>query len=151
MILLDDAWCPGRPRTKGSLDFVPGPRCRCSPQCKGHLPAGARARENVAGSGQWRQLMASRFAQLRVLPDAWPGPVAVYAVFWLPVVDVTAARSGDIDKLMRNVLDALTDAKIYEDDVQVVRSMGDKAEANARRGPGVMVRVESRGDQRSMA
>ena len=38
-------------------------------------------------------------------------------------------RTGDLDKLSRNVLDALQDARVYEDDVQVTRLWVDKVAA----------------------
>jgi Holliday junction resolvase RusA-like endonuclease len=72
----------------------------------------------------------------------WCGPVEVALVFALPVKDVTAVRSGDVDKLARNVLDALTRAKVYEDDVLVVRLLAEKLSAGER-GPGVFIQVRT--------
>jgi len=74
-------------------------------------------------------------------------PVGVRALFVLPVpvgvasqasagvVSLTdhapiEARSGDLDKLCRNVLDALTDAGAYVDDVQVCRLIAGKTYAD---------------------
>ena len=56
-----------------------------------------------------------------------------------------ASGAGDLDKLYRNVLDALTDAGVYEDDVQVVRLSGSKVNVegfgDGDDQPGVRVRV----------
>lgn len=137
-------WIPGRPKTKGSLDFQPGKKCRCCDRCEAY-EKGGRAVENVAGSGRWRQLMA--YAMRIEMSTSWAndqppleGPVIVAAVFHLPVKDVAAGRCGDLDKLARNLLDALQDAGVYGDDVQVTRLLVDKVEAGER-GPGVDLRV----------
>lgn len=137
-----DEFVPGSPKTKGSLDF------------KG----GGRVVENVAGSKRWRMLMADR------LRRAWNGsggdPIArgsypretrtgvkirVTATFYLPCArgarSLIAKGSGDIDKLARNLLDALTDSGIIGDDAQVVAILCEKREAAAERTagrPGVM-------------
>ena len=129
-------WIPGRPKTKGSLDFVPGRRCRCCSRCAAHLDGGF-AKENVAGSGRWRKLMSYALGGGEAFEA---GPVSVAGVFALPVEDVIAPRAGDLDKLARNLLDALQDAQVYRDDVQVSRLLLDKIPAGER-GPGVAVRV----------
>lgn len=147
--LLVDVFVPGKPTTKGSMDFVPtGAMCKCSPKCKGRLPGG-RAVQNVAGSTQWAQLVAYAIkAEMRRThgdPDlfAWAGPVTVALVFGLPVADVIAPRSGDVDKLVRNVLDALTKGGAYVDDVQVVRLLADKVAMGPMGRKGVQIRVWS--------
>ena len=118
-------WVPGRPKTKGSLTVVNGRRGLAS---------------DTPASKRWRQLMAYAVAGLVKAP--LDGPVVVAAVFHLPTADVAAGRVGDLDKLARNLLDALTDAGVYGDDVQVTRLLVDKVEADmAGRGPGVDVRV----------
>jgi Holliday junction resolvase RusA-like endonuclease len=100
--VLAAVWVAGIPRTKGSLDR----RMQDTPQSKA-----------------WRNLirleverdMRLRHADGRPLPAGlrYQGPVAVRCVF------VRADGKGDIDKLARNVLDALTDSRVYVDDVQV--------------------------------
>jgi len=111
-----DLWVPGVPRTKGSLRIVNKGRAVLS--------------ESVAGSKRWRQLVA--YSVRGQMGSDWPvaGPVGVGLSFYLPV-DPYASRAGDIDKLVRNVLDALSDctpgcaeeckdhAGFYRDDVQV--------------------------------
>lgn len=102
-------WVPGAPKTKGSMTWQRGGR--------------GRAVQSVQGSEEWAWAVES--ATRRTSPDGrlepLCGPVFVRATFWLPVPDVTAARTGDLDKLLRNVLDALTKAGAYGDDVQVTR------------------------------
>ena len=129
-------WVPGPPKTKGSLT-ARAPRCHCCPACKGY--AGQPQLRDSAGSGRWRKLVAYQAEQAkRGVGMAWPlsGPVAVDLTFGLSG-DVLASGAGDLDKLYRNVLDALTDAGVYEDDVQVVRLSGSKSQDE----PGVQVRV----------
>jgi len=105
-------WIPGHPRTKGSLDE----RHQDTPQSK-----------------KWRQLMAQalRYERERIgMPTAPKGiAVAVSAKFFLPTGDAVTPNSGDLDKLLRNLLDAGTDAGVWADDVQVVRILSDKVAA----------------------
>lgn len=129
MPLLVMAWVPGAPKTKGSLAVRNG-------------RTGA-LRESVAGSTRWRQLMAERFVAMRQQPEPWAGPAGVTAYFYLPRGDPATTRAGDIDKLTRNVLDALEDAKIWADDVQCVtldiRKFG--LAASPQGGPGAFITV----------
>lgn len=141
--LLLDVFVPGAPKTKGSMDFQPtGARCTCSPRCRGRLPGG-RAVQNVAGSTEWAQLVAyavrADIARRGLVAEA--GAVTVALVFGLPVADVIAARSGDVDKLIRNVLDALKTGGAYVDDVQVVRVLADKVAVGPMGRKGVHIRV----------
>lgn len=124
MRLVLSCWVPGRPKTKGSLAVVNGRQGVAS---------------DTPASKRWRQLMA--YAVAGQIKAPIEGPVTVIAVFHLPVRDVAAGRVGDLDKLARNLLDALTDAGVYGDDVQVTRLLASKAEADEERGPGVDLRV----------
>jgi Holliday junction resolvase RusA-like endonuclease len=121
-------WVPGRPKTKGSLDFKPGRKCTCCSKCDAHLPGGT-VTENVAGSKRWRQMMAYAAGNAMAGREPMEGPIGVAAVFDLPVLDVARGRVGDLDKLARNTLDALTDAGVYGDDVQVTRLLLEKRAA----------------------
>ena len=123
-MILTDVWVPGLPKTKGSLTF----------RGNGYVE------ENVKGSARWRVLVAERVRadrRRRGLTSPSAGPVAVRALFWLPPAASPApfetyaavhTRSGDVDKLARNVLDALganaavaaKNGGAYVDDVQVV-------------------------------
>lgn len=115
----------GRARTKGSLKVVT-PRGRKPVMVEDH-----------AHSKPWRQKV------VRCLRGAYPylshpyhrpyvGAVSVGALFtfervpgasqllpW-PTLNAGANANGDIDKLLRNALDALVDARVIADDCQVV-------------------------------
>ncbi|MET0426644.1 MAG: hypothetical protein ABW046_22445 [Actinoplanes sp.] len=117
-MIIVDVFVPGAAKTKGSMEV----RNRATGTMK----------ESVAGSSRWRALMAqavrddiaARFpwppdghAQVRpILP--WPGAVSVTVEAYLtpPVLhngrtlpwdDAIWHQAGDLDKLVRNVLDAL--------------------------------------------
>jgi Holliday junction resolvase RusA-like endonuclease len=118
----------GRPRTKGSLNVF------C---CKDKRHT-IRVEEETKDSKLWRRQMA-KSAQVAMLLDAgsllrWAGPVRVRATFiFAPTVGVdgqvwpshrtpfpTDIKLGDVDKLARNLNDALTDAGVLADDSYVV-------------------------------
>ena len=118
-----ECWVPGRPKTKGSMRVVNNRR--------GVLT------EAVEGSTRWRQLVAyAMVAEKRIytaLSDVvlpFTGPVALTIEFRLPVEPI-GSRAGDVDKLVRNIMDALSacskgcaddcrnHAGVYVDDVQV--------------------------------
>jgi Holliday junction resolvase RusA-like endonuclease len=124
--VLAAVWVPGVPRTKGSLDA----RHQDTPQSK-----------------RWRQLVAAevgRDARARSgemmgsTPGfTYAGPVAVRCVF------VRADGVGDVDKLARCVLDALTDSRVIADDVQVIKLHCWRIERIDGRGDGAFVLVET--------
>lgn len=128
MSLLCAIWAPGVPRTKGSLDR----RMQDTPQSKA-----------------WRRLVAEEVkrdmrvrGQVLDVPNPFQGPVVVRCVFVRPD-DI-----GDVDKLARNVLDAISiDAKLIADDVQVVGLECYRArEIRERQGPGALVDVRTSND-----
>jgi len=97
-MIITELFIPGRPVTKGSLTRQ-GDRLVDTPQSKA-----------------WRRLMAGAIRddlQRRHWPasdvrcEPYPGPVHVDATWWLPV-DPLAHGAGDLDKLLRNLLDALS-------------------------------------------
>lgn len=106
-------WVSGSPKTKGSMEWQQGGGNRRG-----------RAVQSVEGSEEWAWAVQTGVSPALVIDPATPlrGPVFVRATFWLPVPDVTVQRTGDLDKLLRNVLDAMTKAGAYGDDVQVTRS-----------------------------
>jgi len=143
MVPLLVTFVPGAPKTKGSLTF------------KGN----GYVRENVVGSTRWRMMVVDR-ARAAVPPGmpAWSGPVAVHATFFLPApakyagwLEAIWPRAGDVDKLTRNVLDALSvnegepklGAGIYVDDNQVTQLVINKIPVlpHSSAGPGVDLRV----------
>jgi len=136
---------PGRPKTKGSLRH----------KGRGHMV------ESVGGSSQWRSDIASALA-LRLGQKStgegpmriwrpYAGPVAVGAVFYFdPPRNVRegAPRApigrqyGDLDKLARNLGDALTDAGVIADDSQIYQWMLHKEWTDLEGDPeGVSLRV----------
>jgi Holliday junction resolvase RusA-like endonuclease len=102
---------PGAPKSKGSLE---------------HRGNG-KMRESVIGSTTWKRIMAGMLAAEWVRLGHGPpmvGPIRIDAVFFLPVktADGLTARGAqgnyDLDKLTRNLLDAITDSGIWNDDSQ---------------------------------
>lgn len=126
-MILVSTFVAGHPKTKGSLAKRPN----------------GTLYDSVVDSGKWRALMAGalrdayevqwvrKYGPTTDGPPPHPGPVEVGAVFWLPV-DPLASGAGDLDKLLRNLLDALgTRSKnprynggVIIDDNQVTRFTG---------------------------
>jgi hypothetical protein len=96
-MILTEVWIPGHARTKGSL----------------------LNNRDTPYSKRWRALMAEVVrkdlapritgALLGGAGSVYPykGAVAVEIDVWLPIADVIKAGAGDVDKLARNVLDAI--------------------------------------------
>lgn len=135
--VLAAVWVPGVPRTQGSMKSV--------------------GRGNMVHSDAlvaWRSLVRDEVRRaLRVAPPYWteesqaltfslptavpyPGPVAVRCIF------VRGDGQGDIDKLTRAVLDALTESRVIKNDGQVVKLHCDRIERTTpTRGDGAFVLV----------
>lgn len=107
-MIIVDVFVPGAAKTKGSMIV----RNRAT----------GALRESVIGSSHWRALMAQavrddiamRQPPVPELRSPWPGPVAVTVEAYLtPPPRVPAwlcaawPQAGDLDKLVRNVLDAI--------------------------------------------
>lgn len=140
----------GVPATKGSLKPVP----------RGNRTALV---ESHTTSKPWRE--AVKWAALQAVADregagdpfaTLAGPVEVHVVFSFakPKSAPKSRRiwpcnrsSGDVDKLLRNLFDALEDAGIYSDDAQVVSVVSDKAfvgeHPSALTSPGAQVVVRT--------
>lgn len=121
--LLAEAWIPGRPRSKGSLKVI--------------TPRGQRPRliEDHKHSKPWRQRMVAALKDMAtpevVFEKPHAGPVGVIATFVFerhgatskqlpcPTLNAGVNACGDLDKLLRNLLDALQDAGVIADDAQV--------------------------------
>lgn len=112
-MILTQTWVPGHSRTKGSLT-AKGGHAEDTPQSKRWRAFMAeRVRADIAA-----RCAACRETDERHYPYA--GPVLVAAYFWLGSAEQQFATStpatwhgaGDVDKLTRNLLDAITaDAK----------------------------------------
>lgn len=119
----------GGPKTKGSLKPIP-------------VNGRTRLIEDHKSSKPWRE--AVKWAAIEAIaaregsgdPFAMlSGPVVVEIVFSFPrpknagpkVTRPATRTSGDADKLLRNVFDALGDAYVFADDSQVARVIADKA------------------------
>lgn len=132
--IVTEVYVPGIARTKGSLKIQ-----------------GKRLVEVGAHSKEWRRLVAysvKRDRERRGMTLPAMRDVGVRVVAWLPVND-DGVMVGDLDKIVRNVLDALgecrntTDASLcagaYVDDVQVVRLMAEKVPCRDERAPGTLI------------
>lgn len=132
-------WVPGRARTKGSLKPV-------------HNRTGAgRCRVSLTEDGEyskaWKNQMIARIREQAVC-ERYAGPVMVRLGFTFARLagDADARfpikhEYGDIDKLERNVLDALTQSGLIKDDALVVHCVANKQFASPGEEPGVWIEV----------
>lgn len=127
--LLAECWIGGRPRSKGSLKVISG---------RGRKPVMV---EDHRHSKPWRTQMTRELKAhlIRIKSnEIHTGPVAVAVTFvferrgpsaqllpW-PTLNAGVNANGDLDKLLRNVLDALTDAGVIADDSQVCKISSEK-------------------------
>lgn len=152
-MIITEVWVPGNPRTKGSL-----------------TAKGGYAKDTVQSS-RWRALMAeqvrrdlerrgmnaARFGEDPLVPYAGAVDVELVAFLAVPstvndsvVVPAIWHNAGDVDKIARNVLDAIAaDAKsaimnggAIVNDNQVIRLVAEKYAAG-RGGQGLWLRVET--------
>lgn len=155
-MIIVDVLVPGAAKTKGSMEV----RNRAT----------GAMRESVVGSSRWRALMAQAVhddikrrqryvAAGEVNPPGWPYPgavvVTVMAFLAPPAMydfpHATWYQAGDLDKLVRNVLDALgstsKNAKMnggaIVDDNLVCRLVAEKRVADDRHPAGVRIIVET--------
>lgn len=115
-----DVWVPGVPKPKGSM---------------AHLGGGQMA-QSVRGSTAWagiiRRAVKAKIERGEAGFAARSVPVRVQCSFWVTGDDIVRERAGDVDKLARNVLDALTRDErrdypgVYVDDVQVIDVRGSR-------------------------
>lgn len=142
MLPVLDIWVPGLPKTKGSVNaYGPG---QVEPSSK--------------GMKTWANLVASRAMRgIGYRPGHPPhvqAPDAAFTLvaYFLPAPGavgyldpatggLSGARVGDLDKLERCVNDALTEARVWDDDVQVVRALPEKHYAGPDIGTGAHIRV----------
>jgi crossover junction endodeoxyribonuclease RusA len=116
----------GGPKTKGSLKHVG----------RGILVEDHKSSKPWREAVKWAALEAIAAREGTGEPFAMlSGPVEVLVVFSFPrpknagprVTRPATRSSGDVDKLLRNVFDALGDAYVFADDSQVARVVANKA------------------------
>jgi Holliday junction resolvase RusA-like endonuclease len=137
-------WVPGRPAPKGSHKLGEHGQLR---DASAYLAAWAgtwtgvgRNRRRVAGAVE--RAVYARYAELGIEPATLPvfrGPVGIQITFLLdPSRRIDAPP--DVDKLERATWDALTIARVWEDDGRVVSSTASKSHA-AEAGTGAVISV----------
>lgn len=132
MRLVVNVWIPGNPKTKGSLK-----------------DRGNGTLTDTPASYRWKALMRDRLAETMLGPAVGETMAARVDRFWFidrpptPIGQEIApmrGHLGDIDKLDRNLFDAMTEAKVWRDDEQVVDGVHKKRWAGEL-GPGVLVQL----------
>lgn len=124
-------WVPGRPAPKGSHKLGEHGQLR---DASAYLAAWAgtwsgRGRNRHRLAGAVERAVYTRYAEMGVQPERLPifrGPVAIQITFLL---DPSRRVDGppDVDKLERATWDALTIARVWEDDARVTSSAASKA------------------------
>lgn len=133
--VLLELWVPGHPRTKGSME----------PQIVNGK--GGKPRVHLTET-QESKLWAGKIikAVKDVLKDrpGWVplrGAIACHEVFWTPHHPMNI-RSGDVEKHVRQVHDALTKAGFWDDDKQCSWLLAEENWAvGTPHGPGVMIQA----------
>lgn len=108
--------------------------------------------QNSKTQKSWRQDVIAAAVQLREAQalETLDGPIHITVMFRLPrPASVNIRRrpypcvKPDMDKLLRNTLDGLTQAGIYRDDAQIIKIFAEKRYATDDPGgsPGATVRV----------
>lgn len=146
-LILDGAWVAGRPQPKGSL----------KPRGSAVSKTGRRyskLTEDDEESSAWRKAVKNALARQAkaVYSFTWRNmfpltvPVHVAAVFhFAPPADPAIASApcgmeGDLDKLLRNLGDAMKDAGLIVDDRLITGWMAEKCWADDR-GEGAFITV----------
>lgn len=132
MRLVADAWVPGIPVTKGSVDVNRGGR-GVRPAADGMAVWADAVRKRLKGVGSPVQQTEAAMIRCRFWVPR-PDGADAYGGWWFP-----QARDGD--KLERCVWDAVTKAGLWQDDAQVIEWAGSRRWASDVRAPGVHVRI----------
>jgi|GEM_PF-2739363 len=136
----------GRARTKGSM-VAKQRRVIVGGQSLG--VGHARLTESTAGSKEWRAEVAWEVRKKIRSARPYEGPVLVSILAFLPQPKSnrdpfpTAMRTGDTDKIARNVFDALVDGGAIKDDAQVVGHACFKAWADDPTRPYTVIEVDT--------
>jgi len=127
-------WVPGVARPKGSVDVGAQGQVLHTPASKDRAGLIKRAARTAMVEYGWK----------RVDP---PLGIEVTHIAWLPcaggAIMATGTGSGDLDKLERNLWDALTEAGVWGDDVQVIDVQARKHVADGPFGEYIAVRTVS--------
>ena len=127
-------WAPGRPAPKGSHKLGNAGQLRDASAYlaawSGSWSGTGRNRRRLAGAVE--RATYEKYREIGVKPERLPifrGPVGVQITFLL---DPGQRIDGppDVDKLERGTWDALTQARVWEDDARVVSSAASKASAH---------------------
>jgi Holliday junction resolvase RusA-like endonuclease len=124
--------------------FVAG---RPAPQGSKQTGTAGQLREQSPHLPAWRAAIKKRVYEIYKAEDVLPahlprfrGAIEIECVFWLD----TGQRIDsppDVDKLLRAVLDALTIARVYEDDGRVVRAVAEKRQVRQGFRAGARIKV----------
>jgi Holliday junction resolvase RusA-like endonuclease len=122
----------GIPKTKGSMRHI----------------GGGRMQEQVVGSKAWRQHVATELRAAYPHPAAYDGPVGVTMLFNFPRPVAARTRpwphtkaTGDLDKLYRNIGDAMQDAGVVTEDSRIVEARVRKTYAGPGEATGAIITV----------
>jgi len=150
--VLAECWIPGRPRTKGSLNDHGNGGMSDSPDSKrwrAHMVASVRdaaSTEQGALSTRPIRIEALCFMPATAAEELEDDGVTAYAA----TSTKRTSGNGDLDKLARNLLDALArdlhddarkGADLFTDDTRVIDMPIRKVLASSVFGPGILVRV----------
>lgn len=150
--VLTEVWMPGRPRTKGSLNDHGNGGMSDSPESKrwrAHMVASVREAwrtEQGALSTRPIRIEALCFMPETTAEELEDDGVTAYAA----TSTKRTSGNGDLDKLARNLLDALArdlhadprkGADLFTDDTRVIDMPIRKVLASSQLGPGILVRV----------
>ena len=120
-----------------------------APQGSKRHVGGGRMIEASKRLHPWRDLVIDAAKEQAELTDQLQGPIEVKLEFRIPSpkkplhVLPISRRAGDIDKLSRAILDALTISQLIEDDSQVVKLKASKIYVTDY--PGVIVTIREAG------
>ena len=97
----------------------------------------------------WRNQIAAELTQAHMPRDPYLGPCTVDLTFRFKTPKTRAKRTPeghwraippDLDKLVRAVLDAATEAQVWKDDAQVVDLIATKTETHGAEGVAITIR-----------
>ena len=136
MRLVADVWVPGIPVTKGSVNVNRG---------------GRGVRQSAAGCEAWSDAVRKALVAADTQPAVHKSEGAVIRCrFWVPRQASAEAYGGlwfpqarDGDKLERTVWDACTEAKVWQDDAQVIEWAGSRRWAGRERSPGAHIVIHA--------